>query len=73
MYLSRGAGLLFSGASARRIGNPSNTHRVQTDLVTDAEAFGIQDSLIGVPYDFVLGDAPGFVANDALAVLTGAV
>lgn len=61
------------GASGSGVGHPSNTQGMQSDVVADAEAVGIQDSLIRVPDEFVVGDAPGLVTNNAFAMLAGAV
>ena len=46
---------------------------MQADVVSEAEVVGVQDSLIRIPDDFVVRDAPGFVTDDAFAVLAGAV
>jgi hypothetical protein len=61
------------GSGASSVGHPSNTQGMQSDVVADAEAVGIQDSLIRVPDEFAVGDAPGLVTNNAFAMLAGAV
>jgi hypothetical protein len=62
-----------TGASTRRVGHPPNTQSMQGNVVAEAEVVGIQDSLIGIPDEFVVGDTPVLVTNNAFAVLAGTV
>jgi hypothetical protein len=45
---------------------------MQADMVADAERVGIQDSLICIPNQFVVRNAPRLVTNDAFAMLASA-
>lgn len=73
MNLARVAGRKVTWTKTRSVGYPPDTERVQADMVAGAERVGIQDSLICIPAEFVVGDTPGFVTNSAFAVLTGAI
>lgn len=49
---------------------PQDAQSVEDNRVANAQFAGVGDDLVGVINCAVDGDAPGFVADDAVAVLT---
>lgn len=52
---------------------PGHAQRMQDELIVEAELGGIEDRLPSVHHIRIAGDAPRFVANDAITMLAGGV
>ena len=68
-----GAGGAFIRHGTLGIGRPLDTQRVQADMVAKTEYVCIQYGLIRIPDEFVVGNTPRLMTNNAFTMLAGAV